>query len=163
MPVGRILPIPNLNFQFAHAGAQVQFLSMPMPQAALAVGGKSRPAFGRVVAVSLASVLSSILGLRLRPRPRFQQGTGRVPLDFSWRSFAVAFVVHLVGGIRSPTIIGVLSRCAPCLLAFDSLLDKVMERKPNVSRDILRKSIIKAHRQWALKQDNKPPAIPPKA
>ena len=50
-----------------------------------------------------------------------------------------------------------------CLLAFESRLDRVMERQPNLSRDILRKSIIKAHRKWALKQDGKPPAIPPKA
>ena len=50
-----------------------------------------------------------------------------------------------------------------CLLAFESLLDRVMERQPNLSRDILRTSVIKAHRKWALKQDNKPPAIPPKA
>ncbi len=49
------------------------------------------------------------------------------------------------------------------LLAFESLLDKVMERQPKLSRDILRKSIIKAHRKWALKQDCKPPAMPPKA
>jgi hypothetical protein len=38
-----------------------------------------------------------------------------------------------------------------------------MERQPNLSRDILRKSVIKAHRKWALKQDTKPPAIPPTA
>jgi len=38
-----------------------------------------------------------------------------------------------------------------------------MERLPNISRDILRKSVIKAHRKWALQQDIKPPAIPPKA
>jgi ribosomal protein S6 len=49
------------------------------------------------------------------------------------------------------------------LLAFESLLDSVMERQPNLSRDILRKSVIKAHRKWALKQDSKPPTIPPKA
>ncbi len=47
------------------------------------------------------------------------------------------------------------------LLAFESLLDNVMERQPNLSREILRKSVIKAHRKWALKQDNKPPTIPP--
>jgi len=46
---------------------------------------------------------------------------------------------------------------------FEALLDEVMERQPGVSRDMLRKSIIKAHRAWALKQDVKPPAIPPKA
>jgi hypothetical protein len=46
---------------------------------------------------------------------------------------------------------------------FESLLDQVMERKPGVSRDILRKSIIKQHRKWALTQDKKPSAIPPKA
>ncbi len=49
------------------------------------------------------------------------------------------------------------------LLAFEALLDSVMERQPNLSRDILRKSVIKAHRKWALKQDRKPPTIPPKA
>jgi hypothetical protein len=49
------------------------------------------------------------------------------------------------------------------LLAFESLLDSVMERQPNLSRDVLRKSVIKAHRKWALKQDSKPPTIPPKA
>jgi hypothetical protein len=49
------------------------------------------------------------------------------------------------------------------LLAFESLLDRVMERQPNLSRDNLRKSVIKAHRKWALKQDSKPPTIPPKA
>ena len=36
-----------------------------------------------------------------------------------------------------------------CLLAFESLLDRVMERQPKMSRDILRKSVIKAHRKWA--------------
>ena len=49
------------------------------------------------------------------------------------------------------------------LVAFESLLDRVMDRQPNLSRDNLRKSVIKAHRKWALKQDSKPPAIPPKA
>jgi hypothetical protein len=49
------------------------------------------------------------------------------------------------------------------LLAFESLLDRVMERRPSVSRDILRRSVIKAHRKWALQQDNKPQSIPPKA
>ncbi len=52
---------------------------------------------------------------------------------------------------------------ARCLLAFESLLDKVMERQPKLSRDFLRKSVIKAHRKWALKQDARPPAIPPNA
>jgi hypothetical protein len=50
-----------------------------------------------------------------------------------------------------------------CLLAFESLLDSVMERRPNLSREILRRSVIKAHRKWALKQEGKPPAIPPQA
>jgi hypothetical protein len=31
------------------------------------------------------------------------------------------------------------------LLAFELLLDGVMERQPGVSRDILRRSVIKAH------------------
>jgi hypothetical protein len=49
------------------------------------------------------------------------------------------------------------------LLAFESLLDRVMERRPGPSRDMVRKSVLKAHRRWALKQDRKPPTIPPKA
>ena len=49
------------------------------------------------------------------------------------------------------------------LQIFEAQLDEVMNRHPGVARDILRKSVIKAHRQWALKQETKPPAIPPKA
>lgn len=49
------------------------------------------------------------------------------------------------------------------LEVFESRLDAVMERCPGVSRDFLRKSIIRAHRQWALKQQKKPPSMPPKA
>jgi hypothetical protein len=48
-------------------------------------------------------------------------------------------------------------------LDFEALLDEVILRQPNLSRDILRKSVIKTHRKWALKQDSKPPAIPPRA
>ena len=51
----------------------------------------------------------------------------------------------------------------PNLAEFEALLDKVMERMPTVSRENLRKSVIKAHRKWALKHDNKPPAFPPRA
>jgi hypothetical protein len=50
-----------------------------------------------------------------------------------------------------------------CMEIFESRIDSVLERFPGVSRDALHKSVIKAHRKWALKQDNKPPAIPPKA
>jgi hypothetical protein len=50
-----------------------------------------------------------------------------------------------------------------CLAAFNAIFDKVLERHPNLSRDTLRQSVIKAHRKWALKQDGKPPAIPPKS
>ena len=50
-----------------------------------------------------------------------------------------------------------------CMEAFESLLDAMLDKHPGVSRGILRKSIIKQHRKWALQQDNKPPAIPPKA
>ena len=50
-----------------------------------------------------------------------------------------------------------------CLAVFEALLDDVLIGRPGVSREILRKSIIKAHRQWALKQEQKPAAIPPKA
>ena len=45
---------------------------------------------------------------------------------------------------------------------FEAQLDDVLSRHPGISRDLVRKSIIKAHRQWALKQEKKPPAIPPK-
>jgi len=49
------------------------------------------------------------------------------------------------------------------LSEFETLLDEVMRQNPRLSRDILRKSVIKAHRKWALKQDSKPPTIPPSA
>jgi len=50
-----------------------------------------------------------------------------------------------------------------CLAIFESLLDDVLNRHPGVSREILRKSILRAHRRWALQQESKPPAIPPRA
>jgi hypothetical protein len=50
-----------------------------------------------------------------------------------------------------------------CAQRFESLIDAVLLRCPNLSRDDLRKSVIKAHRKWALQQDKKPPAVPPKA
>ncbi len=46
---------------------------------------------------------------------------------------------------------------------FEKQLDDAMDEHPGISRDVLRKAVIKKHRQWALKQDNKPPIIPPKA
>ena len=46
---------------------------------------------------------------------------------------------------------------------FEGLLDRVIEQHRGVSRDLLRKSVIKMHRKWALKQEKKPPAIPPRA
>lgn len=49
------------------------------------------------------------------------------------------------------------------LEAFEALLDTVLNRHPGLSRDLLRKSIIRQHRKWALQQDHKPPAIPPAA
>jgi hypothetical protein len=49
------------------------------------------------------------------------------------------------------------------LQSFETRLDDVMNRHPGLARDLLRKSIIKAHRQWALAQEKKPPTIPPKA
>lgn len=39
------------------------------------------------------------------------------------------------------------------LQVFEAQLDELMSRYPGLSREILRKSIIKAHRQWALKQE----------
>ena len=44
---------------------------------------------------------------------------------------------------------------------FEAHLDEVLSRHPGVLRENLRKSIIRAHRQWALKQQTKPPSIPP--
>jgi hypothetical protein len=52
---------------------------------------------------------------------------------------------------------------AQALQNFEELIDETLNHHPGISRDIFRKSIIKAHRQWALKQESKPPAIPPKA
>ena len=49
------------------------------------------------------------------------------------------------------------------LQIFEAQIDELMYRHPGISRDILRKSVIKAHRQWALKQEKKPTAIPPQA
>jgi hypothetical protein len=49
------------------------------------------------------------------------------------------------------------------LFDFELLLDKVMQRQPRVSRDFLRQGVIKAHRKWAMQQDRKRSAIPPKA
>lgn len=49
------------------------------------------------------------------------------------------------------------------LAIFEAHLDDVIGEHPGLSREILRKSVIKAHRAWALKQANKPPYIPPKA
>ena len=45
---------------------------------------------------------------------------------------------------------------------FELLLDQQLDRHPGLSRDLLRKSVIKAHRDWARQQLNKPPAIPPR-
>jgi hypothetical protein len=46
--------------------------------------------------------------------------------------------------------------------AFEQLIDDVLRHRSGVTRDVLRRSVIRAHRQWALKQEKKPPAIPPK-
>jgi hypothetical protein len=46
---------------------------------------------------------------------------------------------------------------------FEAKLDQILNLHPGLSKDVLRKSIIRAHRSWALQQDRKPPAIPPKA
>jgi hypothetical protein len=49
------------------------------------------------------------------------------------------------------------------LQVFETKLDEILNLHPGLSRDILRKSIVKAHRKWASRQENKPPAIPPTA
>jgi len=51
----------------------------------------------------------------------------------------------------------------PKLLAFEELIDMVMERKPNVSREDLRKSVIKAHRVWAFETGQQTPGNSPKS
>ena len=55
------------------------------------------------------------------------------------------------------------TKAEQALQVFESLLDGVLNQHPNIERDKLRKSIIKAHLKWARKQVNKPTAIPPKA
>ena len=50
-----------------------------------------------------------------------------------------------------------------CRQAFESLLNNVLERQPGLDRQTLRKSILRAHRQWTVKQANQPPTMPPKA
>ena len=37
-----------------------------------------------------------------------------------------------------------------CMEIFEALLDAVLEKNPGLSRDTLRKSIIKAHRKWGI-------------
>jgi hypothetical protein len=44
---------------------------------------------------------------------------------------------------------------------FEAHVDKVWSQHPSIPRENLRKSVIKAHRKWALKQDAKPASIPP--
>jgi hypothetical protein len=51
---------------------------------------------------------------------------------------------------------------AQAIQNFDDLVEEKLKHHPGVSRELFRKSIIKAHRQWALKQENKPAALPPK-
>jgi hypothetical protein len=46
---------------------------------------------------------------------------------------------------------------------FESLIDRAIGGHPGVSREAFRKGIITRHRQWAMKQQSKPPTIPPKA
>jgi ribosomal 50S subunit-associated protein YjgA (DUF615 family) len=49
------------------------------------------------------------------------------------------------------------------LEVFDGMVDEIMNAHPALSRDTLRRSIIRQHRKWALAQEKKPAAIPPKA
>ena len=51
----------------------------------------------------------------------------------------------------------------PLMRQFESLLGAVKERQPGISPDLLRRSIVRAHRKWALRQENKPTVIPPHA
>jgi hypothetical protein len=54
------------------------------------------------------------------------------------------------------------SEAERAMQVFEGLIDDKLSHHPGVSRDVLRKIIIKEHRKWALKQEKKPPAIPPK-
>jgi hypothetical protein len=54
-------------------------------------------------------------------------------------------------------------KAVEALRNFEARLDDVVNQHSGVSRGLLRRSVLMAHRQWALKQDNKPPAIPPRA
>jgi ribosomal 50S subunit-associated protein YjgA (DUF615 family) len=47
-------------------------------------------------------------------------------------------------------------------LVYQSSLDKVLERFPNLSRSTLQRMIDHAYRRWSRAQE-KPPSIPPKA
>ena len=46
---------------------------------------------------------------------------------------------------------------------FDAMIETLMEARPGLSRDVLRKSIIRAHARWARKQASQPPSMPRKA
>lgn len=46
------------------------------------------------------------------------------------------------------------------MTVFENRVKHVLERHPGLSGDSLRRSIIKAHRNWVLKQ-NRPSSIPP--
>ena len=52
---------------------------------------------------------------------------------------------------------------ARALNEFEILLDEILNKNPGISRELLRNSIIKSHRDWARKQNQKPPTIPPRA
>jgi hypothetical protein len=54
------------------------------------------------------------------------------------------------------------SEAEQAMQVFEGLIDDTLSNHPGVPCDIFRKSIIKAHREWALKQEKKPSAIPPK-
>ncbi len=45
----------------------------------------------------------------------------------------------------------------------EDLLTKVLEANPDLDRESLRKTIIRAHYRWTVAQSQQPPTIPPKA
>ena len=49
------------------------------------------------------------------------------------------------------------------LADFEEKIDAALEGFPGASREEFRVALVRRHRKWALKQENKPPAIPPKA
>lgn len=109
--VARVLAIPRLDFNAPRAGVQMKPLRVPMGQPALALGGKPRRGYQRVLAGGLPCVSGSIPGPR--PSPRLRSGPAAVRWShvFSWCVGSCAVIVHFSHEEPNPDILGILSRC----------------------------------------------------